>query len=198
MPKVVDHVQLRHELAERAARLFRRRGYSALGNLAHAEGLGVSKSALYHYFPSKRALFDAAGQIAVPRMAGAFTQPPGGHAGLDAAVAAIIAGVRTLAADFQDEVVLLTDYLRPVGPDEEARQGVAKSNAMLRAAIAAIVGAGDASLVQSLIYGFLLQRILAPEGDDFAGFETDLRDLLLARARPDLADAGLRAEASAS
>jgi AcrR family transcriptional regulator len=193
MPKIVDHARLRHELAGRAARLFLRRGYSTLGMREIAEGLGVSKSALYHYFPGKRALFDAAGQVAVARMASAFTVPSEAAAGPDAAVAAIMAGVRILDADFHDEVVLLTDYLRAVGPDEEARRGVARSNAMLRDAIAAIVGPGSAPLVQSLSYGFLLQRILAPEAADFARFETDLRDLLSSRAGSGAAPAGRNA-----
>jgi AcrR family transcriptional regulator len=195
MPKLVDHVGLRHHLAERAARLFLRRGYSALGMREIAEGLGVSKSALYHYFPSKRALFDAAGQVAVARMANAFTGPPDGKASPDAKVAAILAGIRALSADFHDEIVLLTDYLRTVGDDQEARDGVARSNAMLRASIAAIVGPSNARLVQSLSYGFLLQRIFAPAAEDFAQFESDLRDLLLKRGRsraikPDPRDLG--------
>jgi AcrR family transcriptional regulator len=195
MPKVVDHVRLRHELAEQAARLFLRRGYSALGMREIAEGLGVSKSALYHYFPSKRALFDTAGQVAVARMANAFMRPPEGEASPDSTVAAILAGVRVLSADFHDEIVLLTDYLRNVGDDQEARNGVARSNAMLRDSIAAIVGPGCARLVQSLSYGFLLQRIFAPEAGDFAQFESDLRDLLFTRGRssaikPDPADIG--------
>ncbi|HVX31241.1 MAG TPA: hypothetical protein VHA53_12240, partial [Nitrolancea sp.] len=76
-----------------------------------------------------------------------------------------------------------TDYLRTVGDDQEARDGVAKSNAMLRASIAAIVGSDNARLVQSLSYGFLLQRIFAPAAGDFAQFESDLRDLLLTRGR---------------
>ncbi len=181
MPKVVDHARLRHELAAQAARLFLRRGYGALGMREIAEELGVSKSALYHYFPSKRALFEAAGQLAVARMANAFAAPPVEETSPDAAVGAILAGVRSLSGDFHDEIMLLTDYLRTVGDDEEARKGVARSNAMLRDSIAAIVGPGSASLVHSLSYGFLLQRIFAPEPDDFAQFESDLRDLLRSR-----------------
>lgn len=186
MPKIVDHVRQRQELAERAARLFLRRGYSALGMREIAEGLGVSKSALYHYFPGKRALFDAAGQVAVARMANYFVAPPAEEASPDATVKAILAGVRALSADFHDEIVLLTDYLRAVGNDGEARKGVAMSNAMLRASIAAIVGPDSAALVQSLSYGFLLQRIFAPEAEDFAQFESDLRHLLFTRGRSSL------------
>lgn len=59
MPKVVDHDAYRAELVARATHLFAERGYHGLGMRAIAQALGVSKSALYHYFPSKEALFEA-------------------------------------------------------------------------------------------------------------------------------------------
>jgi AcrR family transcriptional regulator len=178
MPKVVDHQKLRGELAEQAAQLFLRRGYSALGMREIAEQLGVSKSALYHYFPSKRALFDAAGRVAVARMVSAFVRPAGPEVGLDAAVGAILVGTKALDANARDEIALLTDYLRTVEGDAAARRGIAEANAALEASIAAIVGIAKASLVLSLCYGFLLQRVLAGESADFVRFENDLRELL--------------------
>lgn len=181
MPKVVDHTKLRGELAEGAAQLFLRRGYSALGMREIAERLGVSKSALYHYFPSKRALFDAAGRVAVARMVDAFVRPAGPEVGSDAAVSAILAGVKALDANARDEIALLTDYLRTVEGDAAARRGIAEANAALEASIAAIVGTAKASLVLSICYGFLLQRVLAGESADFARFENDLRELLRIR-----------------
>jgi AcrR family transcriptional regulator len=178
MPKVVDHEKLRAELAEGAAELFLRRGYSALGMREIAERLGVSKSALYHYFPSKRALFDAAGRVAMAGMVGAFAPPGGPEPGTDAAVGAILAGVRALDGSARDEIALLTDYLRTVEGDADARRGIAAVNAALMASVAAIVGPDRASLVLSLSYGFLLQRVLAGEAATFARFESDLRELL--------------------
>jgi AcrR family transcriptional regulator len=178
MPKVVDHEKLRAELAEGAAELFLRRGYSALGMREIAERLGVSKSALYHYFPSKRALFDAAGRVAVARMVSAFVRPADPNVGIDAAVSAILVGVKALDANARDEIALLTDYLRTVEGDAAARRGIAEANVALEASIAAIVGTAKASLVLSLCYGFLLQRVLAGESADFARFENELRELL--------------------
>lgn len=178
MPKLVDHEKLRIELAARAARLFLRRGYSALGMREIAEQLGLSKGGLYHYFSSKRALFDAAGRVAVARMAEAFSAPPEGAGVTEAAVGAIIAGVRGMDADFGDEVALLTDYLRTVEDDATARNRIADGNAMIAASVARIVGAERAPLVLSLCYGFLLQRVFAPDDLDFDRFESQLRDLL--------------------
>jgi AcrR family transcriptional regulator len=178
MPKIVDHEKLRWELAEGAAQLFLRRGYSALGMREIAERLGVSKSALYHYFPSKRALFDAAGRVAAARMVSAFIRPAGPEIGIDAAVSAILVGVKALDATARDEIALLTDYLRTVEGDDAARRGVAEVNAALEASVAAIVGTAKASLVLSLCYGFLLQRVFAGESADFAQFENGLRELV--------------------
>lgn len=178
MPKVVDHEKLRHELAEKAARLFLRRGYSALGMREIAAQLGVSKSALYHYFPGKRDLFDAVGQVAVRRMVSAFVNPPGTPTGVEGMVSAILKGVRTLDADARDEIALLTDYLRTVEGEPEAERGISETNSALEASVAAIVGVERASLVLSLCYGFLLRRVLAPGAVEFACFETDLRSVL--------------------
>ena len=177
MPKIVDHEKLRQEIAEQAVRLFLRRGYSALGMREIAAQLGVSKSALYHYFPSKRDLFAAAGQVAVGRMASAFVKPPGAPGEVEGMVSSILAGTRALDENFRDEVALLTDYLRNVEGEAEAARGLTEANAAIEASVAAIVGAEIASLVLSLSYGFLLQRVLAP-GMDFAQFEADLRHLL--------------------
>ncbi|WP_027183865.1 TetR/AcrR family transcriptional regulator [Desulfovibrio inopinatus] len=57
MPKIVDHEAYRQNLAQRAAAYFSAHGYSGTGMRKIADHLGVSKSALYHYFPSKEALF---------------------------------------------------------------------------------------------------------------------------------------------
>src|SRR5690606_30810222 len=49
----------RARILDQAAELFARRGYenSSVGELAAA--LGVSKAALYHYFPTKQDIFDS-------------------------------------------------------------------------------------------------------------------------------------------
>lgn len=59
MPKQVDHEAQRKELARRAFPAFANKGYAALGVRELAEELGLSKSAFYHYFPSKAALYAA-------------------------------------------------------------------------------------------------------------------------------------------
>ncbi|MFM2062903.1 MAG: hypothetical protein RLZZ507_2573 [Cyanobacteriota bacterium] len=58
MPKIVDHEQYRKELLGKCFDLFAEKGYGAITMRQIAQGLGVSTGTLYHYFPSKQALFE--------------------------------------------------------------------------------------------------------------------------------------------
>lgn len=57
MPKIVDHVRYRKELLARCFDLFAQSGYGTLTMRQIAEALEVSTGTLYHYFPTKEALF---------------------------------------------------------------------------------------------------------------------------------------------
>ncbi|BAZ70493.1 TetR family transcriptional regulator protein [Fischerella sp. NIES-4106] len=57
MPKIVDHKQYRKELLMKSFDLFAEKGYASITMREIAKGLGVSTGTLYHYFPSKEALF---------------------------------------------------------------------------------------------------------------------------------------------
>ena len=57
MPKIVDRDQYRKELIEKSFDLFAEKGYASITMREIAQGLGVSTGTLYHYFPSKEALF---------------------------------------------------------------------------------------------------------------------------------------------
>ena len=50
----------RRQLLDRAVELFAAHGYDELSMAAFAREAGISKPLLYHYFPSKRRLFEAA------------------------------------------------------------------------------------------------------------------------------------------
>ncbi|MBD0263929.1 MAG: TetR/AcrR family transcriptional regulator [Tolypothrix sp. Co-bin9] len=58
MPKIVDHDQYRKELLSKCFDLFAEKGYGSITMRQIAEGLNVSTGTLYHYFPSKQALFE--------------------------------------------------------------------------------------------------------------------------------------------
>jgi AcrR family transcriptional regulator len=57
MPKIVDRDRYRKELLNKSFDLFAEKGYGSTTMRQVAEGLGVSTGTLYHYFPSKEALF---------------------------------------------------------------------------------------------------------------------------------------------
>jgi AcrR family transcriptional regulator len=50
----------RRQLLDRAVELFAEHGHDELSMAAIARAAGISKPLLYHYFPSKRQLFEAA------------------------------------------------------------------------------------------------------------------------------------------
>lgn len=57
MPKIVDRDKYRQELLMKSFDLFAQKGYSSITMRQLAQDIGVSTGTLYHYFPSKEALF---------------------------------------------------------------------------------------------------------------------------------------------
>jgi AcrR family transcriptional regulator len=58
MPKIVDHDLYRKELLSKCFDLFAQKGYASITMREIAKELRVSTGTLYHYFPSKEALFE--------------------------------------------------------------------------------------------------------------------------------------------
>ncbi len=58
MPKIIDHDAQRLDILKRSFDLFARRGYGNIAMREVAAELDVSTGTLYHYFPSKQALFE--------------------------------------------------------------------------------------------------------------------------------------------
>lgn len=57
MPKIVDRQQYRKQLLQQSFELFAEIGYGNITMRQLAQTLGVSTGTLYHYFPSKEAMF---------------------------------------------------------------------------------------------------------------------------------------------
>jgi AcrR family transcriptional regulator len=114
MPKIVDHAAYKIELVDRAIPVFRQFGYAAVGMREMARELGISKSALYHYFPSKKELFTSCCTRIVSPSSDTAVSVPIGKVG--------IAGLMLLITEaekvFKDDVLLLLDYARSLTPDE--------------------------------------------------------------------------------
>ncbi|EOQ88674.1 transcriptional regulator, TetR family [Leptospira yanagawae serovar Saopaulo str. Sao Paulo = ATCC 700523] len=57
MPKIVDHQQYRVELLSKSLPIFVSKGVASVSMRELSKELGVSTGTLYHYFPTKEALF---------------------------------------------------------------------------------------------------------------------------------------------
>ncbi|EAR10542.1 Transcriptional Regulator, TetR family protein [Reinekea sp. MED297] len=156
MPKIVDHDRVRQELADQAAVLFSKHGFSGLGMRSIAEALSISKSALYHYFPTKQALFEAATEAATrfePEQAVAK------QAGT--AAERLMAFAAEVEPAFEGELVLLIDYLRGKSEQEKQDDKAMKiANERFKSVIAQWYDGDDADIMRCLMYGVLLSRYL--------------------------------------
>jgi AcrR family transcriptional regulator len=151
MPKIVDHDEYRDKLARRAMNVFRQHGYHGIGMRGIAEELGISKSALYHYFPGKQELF-----IACARQVGSLEIEGSGDP-----IEALVSTAHALEAVFEGELRVLLDYLGGRS-DADIRNdpAIAASNESIRTHIESIAGPKQSDQVLTCIYGFVLRRWL--------------------------------------
>jgi len=169
MPKVVDREVYRHELAVKSVDIFAEHGFNGLGMRGIAEALGVSKSALYHYFSSKQELFTTCTELVLA---------PQALYGLehDDAIPedneqALLMLISALDNRFMGEMTLLLDYIK--NKDE---QQVASDNLLQLAErkflneLSNIVGESNAKQAYALLYGGLTMRL-------FNGKQTELEEI---------------------
>jgi len=110
MPKLVDHVSYRKHLLVHCFDLFAERGYSALTMRQVAEALNVSTGTLYHYFPTKEALFQQlVEEITQQTVIGAMSQAPG-HASLEERLTGLFCFLAEHEEDLQKQLLITMDY----------------------------------------------------------------------------------------
>lgn len=114
MPKKIDHDAHKEDIARRAASYFSEHGYSGVGMRGVAQYLGMSKSALYHYFPNKKALFLACTKQLVREF------PETSDNGSQSEAMQLQQLFEFIKDDFGSEMALLFDYLRGKSSDEIA------------------------------------------------------------------------------
>lgn len=168
MPKIVDHDAYRGEIAERAVGVFRRNGYSGIGMRDIAKALGMSKGALYHYFPSKEALFlECSSRVA--RLELDTSLPP---------VDAIIAAAREWEAVFPGEIRIVLDYVG-TRDDESIRNDPATRVVAegFESVLSEVVPDDRVPAVLSAVFGFLLLRYFDGKRTPYSVLEDTLRRL---------------------
>lgn len=184
MPKLVDRDQYRKELLSQCFGLFADKGYATLTMRQIAQALGVSTGTLYHYFPSKKGMFE---QL-VEEMSRQDRQ-----------MAAIeLEGAQTLAerlevlgefhAENQDyfikQTYILVNFYQHLDPDEIRNSEVLKrADQRYRQIISDYLGIDDPAIVQfvlSLLNGLILEKLWGNETVSFAQQMTLLRRMLVA------------------
>ncbi|MHA7775473.1 TetR/AcrR family transcriptional regulator [Roseibium sp. M-1] len=155
MPKQIDHDAYRLELARKAAPLFSEHGYSGLGMRRVAEEIGLSKSALYHYFPTKKSLFLACTETVMSAMQASDEEQEENKT----AAAALIDFAKDLEPGFASEMSLLFDYLRGKTREEIAADPAMRlANDHLLQQVGKLTGPDHAQSVLCMLMGALLMR----------------------------------------
>ncbi len=149
MPKKVNHAVYRLELADKAAEVFRQHGYKGIGLREIAREVGVSKSALYHYFPSKEALF-----LACAQHASRLNVKPGSSAVRD-----FLPGVKEWEPRFFGDLRIMLDYLENASDANVWNDPVTRAGfRSMEASLAKVVSRDRIPAVLSSVFGFLLYR----------------------------------------
>lgn len=161
MPRLVDPTARRAELLAPAFALFADRGYAAVSMRDLARAAGVTTGALYHYFPSKEALFEAlVRDRAAADVAGATRSLPA-SASPEERLAALTTYVVRNLDPLQDALRLVIDFVQQ-RPEPAARAFVAAVLDAYRAPLREVFGPELAPVGLSLFLGLLVQRLLDP------------------------------------
>ena len=151
MPKIVDHTAHSQDLALRAAKYFSDHGYAGTSMRKIAAYLGLSKSALYHYFPTKEHLFLACTR----QVMGGFDRNFIDATASDEENLAQLKEV--LRKDFASEMALVFEYLRGKSSTEIANdEAMQVAMDAYRKMVASIVGQDEAEESLARLFGSLM------------------------------------------
>ncbi len=181
MPKKINRELYRIELAKKAAILFSKHGYAGLGMRGIAKELGISKSALYHYFSSKKELFLACtetvtqfGEIKKETVVNSQN-----YETTENKIHALFNIVKTLEPNFPNELSLLVEFLRDSTRDKissDNSRKIARENYLKL--INQFISNENSIPVLCLIFGTMLIRYLDGSTTSFDEVEKWLIDVI--------------------
>jgi AcrR family transcriptional regulator len=163
MPKIVDHERYRKELLSQCFDLFADKGYGALTMRQIAQALGVSTGTLYHYFPSKEALFEQLIEELTEQDIHTITSALEGTVTLSDRIAAAFAFLEQSDDYFVKQTLILMDFYQQQGEAAIRQSGFFKR--MLdraRQAVSKLLEVRDPDLeifILGLVDGLTLQKI---------------------------------------
>jgi AcrR family transcriptional regulator len=162
MPKIVDHDRYRKELLGKSFHLFAQQGYAAIAMRQLAEGLGVSTGTLYHYFPSKQAIFE---QMMLERIEHSLRTFDADLAHLPSLKAKIIAAFQFFGREEKeamDELLLCVEFHQHQQREGKTNSIIQQFYQRLKPEAMQLLGIQDETLLQflfSIIDGLLLAHI---------------------------------------
>jgi AcrR family transcriptional regulator len=164
MPKIVDHDLYRKELLSKCFDLFAEKGYAAVTMRQIAQGIGVSTGTLYHYFPSKEALFEQLVEYLnkedllkfEPEMADVRAKP------LEERLKAAVQLLAKHEDHFFHQVMILIEFYQQHGPKMRESEVLQRIDQEETQVMIDFLGIDDPALLAFLdcwFYGFILRRV---------------------------------------
>lgn len=194
MPKIVEVAEKRKEILAAAAAVFARYGYRGTNLQRVATRAGMGKSSLYHYFPTKEALFAALADDLLRHEAELFESVATAAQPAAERLRALLDTLTGLFDEWAKAGPLLLDFLR----EPRGRRRVRQTFRAARAALARLVKDGQragcfragapqafSALLLGCLDGLLLQEMVEPNVTRAAASGTFLYDVLTAALRPE-------------
>ncbi len=164
MPKLVDHMSYRKQLLAQCFDLFARHGYSALTMRQIAAALEVSTGTLYHYFPTKEALFQQLVEEVTQQTVFEAAARVQVHATLEERLLALFRFLADHEEDLRKQLLVTLDYYQHRNLYGSSAGAILQAGAdRYCRAIRDYVGLPDPAtvfLLQSQIHGLLVLRML--------------------------------------
>jgi AcrR family transcriptional regulator len=163
MPKIVDQEQYRKELLRKSFDLLAQKGYANVTTRQLSQALGISTGAMYHYFPSKKALFEQLVEEMGRQDAVAIRQMVVGANTLLERIATLGQFLLDNEAYFVKQTAIWTDFCMNSDTEEVSSNAVfAQVDALYCEAIAEALELSDRQVIQfiwTLINGVLLEQV---------------------------------------
>ncbi|MBD2440415.1 TetR/AcrR family transcriptional regulator [Nostoc sp. FACHB-110] len=170
MPKIVDHDQYRKELLSKCFDLFAQKGYGSVTMRQIAQEMRVSTGTLYHYFPSKEALFEQlVEEISQQDVSAALAELEGAET-LQEAMLALGKYLVKNEDYFIKWTFVWVDFCQHQDADIKNNNVFKRANKRYQQAACEFLGIQDevlASFVLSFVNGLILEKLWGDESIDF-------------------------------
>ncbi|TBR57025.1 TetR family transcriptional regulator [Westiellopsis prolifica IICB1] len=171
MPKIVNHDQYRKELLGKCFHLFAEKGYAFITMREIAQGIGVSTGTLYHYFPTKEALFEQlVEEVSQHTVRTAMTKIDGAQTQQER-VEALARFLDENTDSIIKETFIFLDFCRHHGVEAvHNNPAIKRANERYRQAYSELFGVLDPDLIQfsdNLLSGIILNHLLGDKSISF-------------------------------